>query len=250
MTETQKIPWNRLSVEAAAIVASILLAFAIDAWWRASQERQAELDYLIALQKDFLETRESLDKQLDDASVLFDRVDQVLAVIADTKTASLPVSFSLMIGSSYHIPRPVSITGTYEDMVNSGNLQLMRDEKLRVAMAEFMSVLKIIEFHSNLNVEIYWALHTPFLNRHLIASEFGWNAKVDNTDSEVVFLVRPPIKQPFELDVDAIKTQEFWNLMTGWKVLHTDQLIQVIQARDLCTDILKMLEEEIESHSR
>ena len=247
MTETQKIPWNRLSVEAAAIVASILLAFAIDAWWGASLERQAELDYLIALQKDFLETRESLDNQLDVASVLFDRVDQVLAVIADTKTASLPVSFSSMIGGSYHIPRPVSITGTYKDMVNSGNLQLIRNENLRVAMAGFMGVLEIIEFHSNLTVETYWALHTPFLNRHLIVSEFGWAA---DKDSEVVFLVRPPIKQPFELDVDAIKTQEFWNLMTGWKVLHTDQLIQVIRARDLCTDILNMLEDEIESHSR
>ena len=33
MTETQKIPWKRISVEAAASVASILLAFAIDAWW-------------------------------------------------------------------------------------------------------------------------------------------------------------------------------------------------------------------------
>ncbi len=250
MTETQRIPWNRLSVEAAAIVASILLAFTIDAWWGASLERQAELEYLIALQKDFLETRESLEKQLDDASVLFDRVDQVLAVIADTKTASLPVSFSSMIGDSYNFPRPVSITGTYEDMVNSGNLQLIRNENLRVAMAEFMGVLEIIEFHSNLTVETYWALHTPFLNRHLIISEFGWAAEDQNPDSDVKYLVRPPIKQPFELDVDAIKTQEFWNLMTGWKVLHTDQLIQVIKARDLSTDILNMLEDEIEWHSR
>lgn len=32
MPETQKIPWNRLSAEATAIVAGILRAFAIDAW--------------------------------------------------------------------------------------------------------------------------------------------------------------------------------------------------------------------------
>ena len=32
MNATQKIQWKRLSVEAFAIVASILLAFAIDAW--------------------------------------------------------------------------------------------------------------------------------------------------------------------------------------------------------------------------
>jgi hypothetical protein len=33
LIEPQKIQWKRLSVEAVAIVASILFAFAIDAWW-------------------------------------------------------------------------------------------------------------------------------------------------------------------------------------------------------------------------
>jgi hypothetical protein len=41
MTDAQNIPWKRLSVEAAAIVASILLAFAIDAWWNELQSDRA-----------------------------------------------------------------------------------------------------------------------------------------------------------------------------------------------------------------
>ena len=46
MTETQNIPWKRLSVEAAAIVASILLAFTIDAWWGDRQKDEAEREVL------------------------------------------------------------------------------------------------------------------------------------------------------------------------------------------------------------
>jgi len=42
MINADKIPWKRLSVEAAAIVASILLAFAIDAWWGDRQRDEAE----------------------------------------------------------------------------------------------------------------------------------------------------------------------------------------------------------------
>jgi len=42
MTETQSIPWKRISVEAAAIVASILMAFTIDAWWSDRQRDEAE----------------------------------------------------------------------------------------------------------------------------------------------------------------------------------------------------------------
>ena len=41
MTGPRIIPWKRIGVEAAAIVVSILLAFAIDAWWaeRINQSR-------------------------------------------------------------------------------------------------------------------------------------------------------------------------------------------------------------------
>ncbi len=50
MTETQYVPWKRLSVEAAAIVASILFAFAIDAWWEERLERRVEAGILDTLQ--------------------------------------------------------------------------------------------------------------------------------------------------------------------------------------------------------
>lgn len=39
MTQTQKIAWPTILAEAAAIIVSILLAFAIDAWWDARADR-------------------------------------------------------------------------------------------------------------------------------------------------------------------------------------------------------------------
>lgn len=39
MTESRIIHWKRIAVEAAAIVISILLAFAIDAWWVEKKDR-------------------------------------------------------------------------------------------------------------------------------------------------------------------------------------------------------------------
>ncbi len=251
MSKNLEVSWPTITVEGGAIIVSILLAFSIQAWWDERQDRQSEIDYLIALQKDFSETRESLENQVDRVVALFDQVDQVLSVIADTKTTNLPDAFSEMVGQAYLIPRPVSVTSTYEDMVNSGSLSLLRNEDLRVAMAEFMSILKIVEFHSNMNVQTYWTLHAPFINQHLLMNEFGWNAK-DNegADRDVTYMVGPAIKHLFRLNVDAVRTQEFWNLMIGWKALHNDQLIQVIRARNLSTEILSMLNDGIESDSR
>ncbi len=45
MREYREIPWLRIIAEGTAIVVSILLAFAIDAWWL----RQKELDQADAL---------------------------------------------------------------------------------------------------------------------------------------------------------------------------------------------------------
>ena len=58
MTENQKLPWKRLAAEAIAIVASILLAFAIDAAWDERNERMEEKEVLRSLQLEFEANRD------------------------------------------------------------------------------------------------------------------------------------------------------------------------------------------------
>lgn len=53
MPEQQDIPWKRLAVEAIAIVGSILLAFAIDAWWEVRQDSAEEQTLLRQLEAEF-----------------------------------------------------------------------------------------------------------------------------------------------------------------------------------------------------
>ena len=56
MSDSEKINWKRIGVEATAIVASILLAFAIDAWWDNRKESVSQVAQL-----------QSLVRELDDA---------------------------------------------------------------------------------------------------------------------------------------------------------------------------------------
>lgn len=60
MTTAQKLPLKRLFAEATAIVLSILLAFAIDAWWEDRNDRQAEQLLLQRLKADFSEIRTAI----------------------------------------------------------------------------------------------------------------------------------------------------------------------------------------------
>jgi hypothetical protein len=48
-----RIPWSRVAVEGLVIVASILLAFAIDAWWDQIGQREEERVALVGLEADF-----------------------------------------------------------------------------------------------------------------------------------------------------------------------------------------------------
>lgn len=47
MSNPSNIPWKRILVEGVAIIASILIAFAIDAWWENRQETESEIRNLV-----------------------------------------------------------------------------------------------------------------------------------------------------------------------------------------------------------
>ena len=54
-----------------------------------------------------------------------------------------------------------------------------------------------------------------------------------------------PPQAPFEVDVTAVRTRQFWNLIYDWTTVHWNQLGPSIQAKSLCRELLVMLEEEI-----
>jgi hypothetical protein len=60
VTEAPAILWKRLAIESPVIVLSILLAFAIDAWWNERGDRVAERLLLERLRADFTEISASL----------------------------------------------------------------------------------------------------------------------------------------------------------------------------------------------
>ncbi|MEP4484997.1 MAG: hypothetical protein ABJ013_05170 [Halioglobus sp.] len=60
MTTSQTLPWKRLLAEAVAIVLSILLAFAIDAWWDNRSDSHAEQLLLQRLQADFTDIQSAV----------------------------------------------------------------------------------------------------------------------------------------------------------------------------------------------
>lgn len=59
-----QIPWTRILAEGAIIVVSILLAFAIQAWWEGSKERAEEQRILAAIRAELHSNVAEIDREL------------------------------------------------------------------------------------------------------------------------------------------------------------------------------------------
>ncbi|MDX1482832.1 MAG: hypothetical protein R3315_14195, partial [Woeseiaceae bacterium] len=129
----QTIPWKRIVVEATAIVASILIAFAIDAWWQDRTDRKVELNYLQALQDDLQVSLELLTRDEAVQQRQIDYLESLLSTIGDTRYSDelrLWIDDGLFDVGTYQ-PQISSL----RDLESSGQSRIIRSPRIRRALA-------------------------------------------------------------------------------------------------------------------
>lgn len=133
MTSSQKIPWLRIGTESVAIVASILLAFAIDAWWQNRAESRVEVQYLLALHDDLTASLDLLDEREESQQRQIGYLESLLRADASTVSSE---DLQLWIRAG------LFVLGTYEpqlsslrDLETSGQSRIIQDPPLRRTLA-------------------------------------------------------------------------------------------------------------------
>ena len=130
-----------LALQAVAIVASILLAFAIDAWWETRQERENERTTLVSLQRDFVATRKQLDRVLSSYDVWRDgfvRFQESTA--SELEALDLEMAGAIMTSLSPGMTFNPTLA-VLDALVNEGRLGLIEDPTLRDGLARWLSAL-------------------------------------------------------------------------------------------------------------
>ena len=162
MPNAKQNQWSRLSIEAAAIVASILLAFAIDAWWEDRQDRKNETEYLIALRQElsnsieFAEENEELRRKVVDAHVSL--VDQIQGAPRATDRELYEWISLLSYPVQYFPPRAV-----YNDIMASGGTNLFDSADIRIALAEFEQGIRFLSQYDESSWTVWEQRIQPFL---------------------------------------------------------------------------------------
>lgn len=132
----------RLLVQVAILVLSILLAFAIDAWWDAHQERSRERDLLLELRDDFRANRPGLESRVTLARRMAEGTGEFLDLLgahAAPEVVTVPhaVIFAALGGPTYE-----PVTNALDAAVASGDIALLTNGELRAELATWRRLLR------------------------------------------------------------------------------------------------------------
>lgn len=172
VTNVQDIPWNRIAVEAAAIVMSILLAFAIDAWWDNRQDRAEEQRILVSLKAEFEQNLELIDIEFSYRHAVVDSILKILdASVAPTTIE--PEILDGLIGDLAWWQNIKYSRGAIDGLLQSGRLSLIENEELRRVLVSMPS-----QFDDTAGSELYDQDITrnvilPYLRTHSSLSQIA-----------------------------------------------------------------------------
>ena len=165
----------RLLLEMLVVVASILIAFSLDAWWSRRSELRTERAHLRALQSDFEQNVARLNQLIAREERIVDASRRLL-LVATSAQAGHPDSVRTLLGQVFNSGRFDPVMGAYEAVVSSGGLAQVRDDRLRLALADFASLLqgRYTERYSD---ELYFDFVRSF------TGQLGFTAAVLSLDS-------------------------------------------------------------------
>ena len=238
MTETQKISWKRLAVEAAAIVASILLAFAIDAWWDSRSAALQEQALLLALSDDF-DAAENMLKSVKRMHVVTAESGEKLISLgeADKIPEADRDGIDLLIGM--HFARAIFSPpmGTVESVMGSGRIDLIANQELLAELTQWSSVvsrLQILEIEAR---EHFYDRIYPYLAERL-------NLK-DLDKGYPQFLESFPWEQAQTDAFLLVSDQEFLNIVYVHWVIKTNILAAIERVEASLGRIRSLVEREL-----
>ena len=142
MTDTQEVPWKRISIEAVAIVGSILLAFAIDAWWETRREVDLAQSYIARLQADI-----EVDLQAYEVTVAWSKAIDASSMYVLNVFRGADPSRDAYDLFAYHIFRASwalqgrASSATYDDLISTGNFRLL-SVQIRTEISDYYAMKK------------------------------------------------------------------------------------------------------------
>ena len=172
MPNSNDVAWKRIFAEGVAIVVSILLAFAIEAWWSIFQDRAEEQGILIGLKSEFEHNLSLIETEIDYRNAV---VRSILRIFDASSSQSRIESEIIdeLIGDVTWWANIEYSRGAIDGLIQSGRLNLIANERLRNALASIPSVYAYTTRAELNDRDTTNAVVIPFLNSHASLSQIA-----------------------------------------------------------------------------
>jgi len=233
-----RIYWPRIFAEGLAIIVSILLAFAVNAWWENAQSRRGEAAILRGLREDFEASLVEIDRARsrvvrlrDGATALLDLTGPAsgMALTADANRLLIDL---LQGGATY---RPVS--GTLGALLSSEGLSVVASSDLRDRLASWTQLLDEIQLYQEQMGSFYTTEFMPYLYERIPVRTLDAMADPDGPVGASRF--------PVEL-TDMLTDLEFENLVNEVLFSANLRLTTLDRATTLAEEIIRVIDAELD----
>ena len=235
MTEPRIIPWKRIAVEAAAIVASILFAFAIDAWWDDRKQQEAEQVILQTLLDDLRIKQVLLADMNRFNEAIVESTETLLRVAAGTEQKLSEDNIDrLIVDTWWTSNEALWDSAPLNLLVAGGNLSLVSDPSLVQALAALQVAIGRVRYHYRNDGEFHNDVMTPFM----IA-----NANMAQIIASMLHRPGHPEKKVTIPDLGLTKSHRHSELLSTMQFQNL-----LIAKRERCADILDIGHPGVEKH--
>lgn len=224
--------------EIVLVVLGILIALQINTWNENVKLNKLEQEALVNLKQDFAFNRSELLKIIGTNDRYMESCIETLNHTGDKFSMDFEIDLILsdITASQAYFPK----NGFLNDLINSGNLGIIKNNQLRNRLSSWLPSLKNIEERQNLSAE--------FENDmvRFISKNGSWLNSDEVTSNDVISQIKFP-KSGFQINNnDILKLPEFENIVEN-RVVHLYVLKNRCQeSLSLIEEILDLLNSEIE----
>ncbi len=209
---SKDIPWLRVLVEGVVIVGSILLAFALDAWWD-DRKREGELrDQLEVVVREMRSTREALQRVLNAHEMNAQLAEHLASALGRVPEGSRVVVSDTLVGPLFPQVTADVTTGSLDAFIAAGGLELIEDADVRRQLLDWPARIQDL-----LDDEIYLRnLAAADLASHLRANYAVANAELRSIPwLRGRFAAGPPVDPDLLGTVALRREQQLINLLAA-----------------------------------
>ena len=242
MIKYQEIPWLRIGAESVAIVVSILLAFAIEAWWEGQQEREEERVLLTALKE---EAQYNLD-QIDTELVYRRAVSEAAITLLNASAGDVelaPEELDQLLGSVPWWGNAVWSIGAFNGLLQGGRLYLVESESLRSAIASLPEEFAEVKRNERQNYEITTNVIMPFLYKNALLPQLS-NAQLLRPGTGDFELPRLPIGERRDHS-DLVHNSEFIGIVAHRIYNQSDAINAYAYLREVLEQLIIEIDETL-----